>query len=94
MTEFDREQYAKVLKARHLPQMPKGVSDLVFTKAWEDGHSEGLDRVEQEYMQLGLIADAAWGAAGYAEVARHQDTEERRQVARRHIPELRGDIDY
>lgn len=50
-----REALAKHLKEEHLPNSPKEVSDVVFDKAWEDGHASGEGEVAMHYSELVLF---------------------------------------
>ncbi len=49
------------LEARHrIGHFPKKALDLMFEKAWDDGHANGLDAVADEYDDLVQIAEAMW----------------------------------
>lgn len=47
-----KESFAADLAAEYMPYMPKAVTDLVFSRAWEEGHSAGYSSVAGEYEAL------------------------------------------
>lgn len=57
-----RDEFAANLAAEYLPAMPSTVTDKVFAKAWEDGHSTGYALVEDMYSELADLLDAAVAA--------------------------------
>ncbi len=49
------------LETRHrVGHYPKEALDLMFEKAWDDGHAYGLQSVADEYDDLVQIAEAVW----------------------------------
>lgn len=53
-----KEHMREALRAAYLPNVPAKISDLVFAKAWEDGHANGEHEVEQVYEDLAEIVMA------------------------------------
>lgn len=51
------------LETRHrVGHYSKEALDLMFEKAWDDGHAHGLQAVADEYDDLVQIAEAVWWA--------------------------------
>lgn len=48
-------QFAADLAKEYLPGVPQAASDLVFARAWEDGHSYGYQPVENAYEDLATL---------------------------------------
>ncbi len=57
-----KDHMQEALRTAYLPNLPEAVTDLVFRKAWEDGHASGEHEVEQIYEDLAEIAKAAHAA--------------------------------
>lgn len=56
----ERAAQRRRMEAEHgIAAMPDNVRDLIWERAWEDGHSEGYHRVEDIYEDLAEIAKAA-----------------------------------
>jgi hypothetical protein len=47
-----KESFCADLAAEYLPDVPKVITDFVFSKAWEEGHSAGYQSVAGEYEEL------------------------------------------
>lgn len=45
-------QFKATLAVEYLPGVPVAASDLVFARAWADGHSDGHSQVEWMYSDL------------------------------------------
>ena len=59
MKKYHEEESTLLKKFRNdlavengLGDLPQAISDLVYAKAWEDGHSSGLYEVESHYSEL------------------------------------------
>lgn len=57
-----KEHMREALRTAYLPDLSESVTDLVFRKAWEDGHGCGEHEVEQVYEDLAEIAQKAYEA--------------------------------
>lgn len=45
--------------------LPESLGDIVFTKAWDEGHSAGYHQVESEYQAVAEFAREVLKAAGH-----------------------------
>ena len=57
---FDEAKIRQELEQRHrVDLLPQAALDLMFEKAWDDGHAYGLQAVADEYDDLVQIVEAA-----------------------------------
>lgn len=53
------QEFAEYLAATYAPWLVKQTQDMIWRKAWEDGHSSGYSEVENYYMDLASFAEDA-----------------------------------
>jgi hypothetical protein len=67
-----REEFADALAAHYFAgyvgDIPDGSLAIVFRKAWDDGHADGLIQVEAEYAELAEIFLHGYDAGTYSAV--------------------------
>jgi len=56
MYDKRKELKDRLRSENFVPEVPRELTDLVFRKAWSDGHASGEHEVAQQYRELADIA--------------------------------------
>lgn len=49
-------QFRSYLEDTYASEIPAGAYDVIFLKAWADGHSNGYNEVEMHYQDLAALS--------------------------------------
>lgn len=56
----EREDLSNRLRKKYAPNLPEKVTNMIFNKAWDDGHASGEQDVEYHYDEVAEIAKTAF----------------------------------
>jgi hypothetical protein len=54
----ERETLSNRLREKYAPNLPEKITNMIFNKAWDDGHASGEHEVEYAYDEIATIANA------------------------------------